>query len=154
MIKDPTFDAVAEKMEQERQERALKEMRVDPDRIQTIKALKPYLCDDCAPPYHKGAPRVNACKLCVSQCGYGKRLIELVKEVNVRKKPETDEPQEEEREKHGGRICVLMTPAECRSAYRFIEEHLIGAIRENKGADIEWIEEMIGAMKALKEADW
>lgn len=55
-----------------------------PENIKKVRTLKKYLCSMAYPKdftYHKGTeeePDVNMCRICVSQCGYGRRLIELM----------------------------------------------------------------------------
>lgn len=156
-FEDVVFEEVAEKMERERKIEGYK--IADPKSIKTIKGLKKFLCDRVAPPYLKGVPSTRKCKECESQCAYGRRLIELNEEIySGRKKGEKETPKTknaEEKETAPETIVVRMTPAQCRSAYAFIEEKLVASIVD--GADsvtIGWISDMIGAMNAMKEAEW
>lgn len=155
-FEDVVFETVAEKMESKKTLDGFKPYIADAKRIDTIKELKKYLCEVAAPRYSRGMPKSSECKKCESQCAYGRRLIELMKEINKKEKKEKEtEKTVKTEEKTDGMVCVKMTPAQCRSAFVFIEERLVASIVD--GADsvsIGWIADMIGAMNALKEADW
>ena len=52
--------------------------------VKKVRTLKSYLCSAAYPKnfdYHSGyetEPNVDACRNCEAQCGFGKRLIELM----------------------------------------------------------------------------
>jgi hypothetical protein len=150
------FETIDEKPEAKKGLEGFTPYIADAQKIETIKELKKYLCEVSAPRYARGMPKASECKRCESQCAYGRRLIELMKEINKKekKKEETGKPMQAE-ENADGMLYVKMTPAQCRSAYAFIEEKLVASIVD--GADnvtIGWISDMIGAMNAMKEAEW
>lgn len=159
---DTVFDAVAERMEGETQQKVNcgKALVVDPKTIDSIKTLRNYLCDIAVPPKHKGMPRVNSCKICHSQCGYGRRLIELVnanvqlaaeKKAEKREQAEPDQMSAADREDKT--MCVVhLTASQCCNVAEFIELYLLRVIREDDEIDnLNWVEDMIDALHALKK---
>ena len=139
--------------------REVKDICKDPQEIKTLKELKGYLCEVCAPKWGRGMPKARKCKECEAQCGYGRRLLELMKEINSdKKKKEPEQEQEtvqEEKKEQSRLVCVKLTPTQCRNVYEFIEMNLLDVIRNDTGIDnVNWVADMIGAMNAMKLADW
>ena len=140
------FDGMAE-----HKERKLPDIMVDPQKIGTIKELRNLLCTVAVPRAHKGLPRVSKCRTCSSQCAYGRRLIELMKD----RKKEAEDLENETTAAPGQPVMhnVRLTKSQCENVAGFIESHLIDAIRNNTDIDnIEWVSDMIGAMHALRSA--
>ena len=141
-------------------------------RIGTIKDLRKFLCTLAVPRGHKGMPKANVCRACQSQCGYGRRLIELVQENGAKgaeaKKHKRSGEEEREKEKKTEMqeqstkppatedesiLTVRMTRSQAFNVAEFIEMHLIDTIRNDPDLDnVEWIGDMVDAMRALKEA--
>ena len=165
---NPVFDEVAERMESKEQKRVNcgKDLLVDPQTIDSIKVLRKYLCNIAVPSQHKGMPRVSSCKTCQSQCGYGRRLIELVSaniQLAAEKKAEKREQAAElpaatdlmtAADREDRTMCAVhLTASQCCNIAEFIELYLLRVIREDDEIDnLKWVEDMIGAMNALKNA--
>ena len=82
-----------------------------------------------------------------------------MKEINSdKKKKEPEQEQEtvqEEKKEQSRLVCVKLTPTQCRNVYEFIEMNLLDVIRNDTGIDnVNWVADMIGAMNAMKLADW
>lgn len=168
---DVVFDEVAQRIEREEQNRGT-QMLDEVKNITSIKDLKKFLCTEPMPRGHKGMPRINKCKTCRAQCGYGKRLIELAKDIYEKpnkeqnKEPEKntrmDEAPEKEVNKRAEEVpatedesirTVRITRSQAFNVAEFIEIHLIDAIRNDPDLDnVEWIADMLEARKAFKEA--
>ena len=153
-FEDVVFDEVAARLEREGRaapDKSLNIMR-DPAKITTIKELREHLCMVALPPRHKGLPRVSRCRTCESQCGYGRRLIELMEEKKQDAKDTAAMPVPAPKQEADGRIAVRLTKSQCVNVAEFIEIHLLDAIRNDTEIDnIGWIEDMIGAMRVLEE---
>ena len=153
-FEDVVFDEVAARLEREggqNSERKLKDM-TDPARIKTIKGLREHLCTIALPPRHKGLPRVSRCRTCESQCGYGRRLIELMEEKKQDAKDTAAMPAPAPKQEADGKIAVRLTKSQCVNVAEFIELHILDVIRNDTDIDsIGWIEDIIGAMRALEE---
>lgn len=153
-FEDVVFDEVAARLEREggyTPERKIQEVK-DPASIKTIKALREHLCTIALPPRHKGLPRVSRCRTCESQCGYGRKLIELMEEKKQDAKEAVTAVMPAAAQEDDGRICVRLTKSQCQNVAAFIEIHLLDVIRNDTDIDnISWIEDMIGAMRALEE---
>lgn len=54
------------------------------DKVRTIQQLKRYLCDLAWPAYGKADPEM--CRICPSQCAYGRRFLELTEEAKEKEK--------------------------------------------------------------------
>jgi len=153
-FEDVVFDEVAARLEREGGQNPDKNLNImtDPAKITTIKALREHLCTIALPPRHKGLPRVSRCRTCESQCGYGRRLIELMEEKKQDAKEAVTAVMPAAAQKDDGRICVRLTKSQCVNVAEFIEINLVDNIRNNPYIDnIGWIEDMIGAMRALEE---
>ena len=137
------FDGAAE-----RKKRELPDIVDDPQKIGTVKGLRKYLCSDAVPRGHNGPPRVSKCRNCISQCAYGKRLIELMEE---RKKTENPENKKCDTASSGMRT-IQLTESQCQNVADFIEHHLLDVIRNDTDIDnVEWVSEMISAMHTLRK---
>ena len=153
-FEDVVFDEVAARLEREGgqpSERKIKDV-TDASSIRTIKALREHLCTIALPPRHKGLPRVSRCRTCESQCGYGRRLIELMEEKKQDAKDTAAMPVPAPKQEADGKIAVRLTKSQCVNVAEFIEIHLLDAIRNDTDIDnIGWIEDMIGTMRVLEE---
>lgn len=153
-FEDVVFDEVAARLEREGRAAPDKNLNImqDPAKITTIKGLREHLCIVALPPRHKGLPRVSRCRTCESQCGYGRRLIELMEEKKQDAKEAVTAVTPAAEQEDDGRTCVRLTKSQCQNVAEFIEIHLLDAIRNDTDIDnIGWIEDMIGAMRVLEE---
>ena len=54
------------------------------DKVKTIRQLKRYLCDLAWPMYGEADPEM--CRICPSQCAYGRKFLQLTKEAKEKEK--------------------------------------------------------------------